>query len=89
MKLTKSNLMDVAYCQLLSNIQTIKKEKNLSTEDLENLLYRILVDVKIEKEVIYSTNLVESALQLQKLEEEKKKVIQENAIKVKEEKKEE
>lgn len=82
-------ILNVAYVEHLRFIQKLRKEKELSVDDIETILTKALLDIKIEKEALTSSEILNLTYQLQQMEEEKKKIAQDQAMQVKEEKKEE
>lgn len=84
-----TQILNIAYLEHMAYLQKLRKEKQLSSDDLDNILTKALLDIKIEKETSASSEILNLTYQLQQMEEEKKKIAQDQAIQVKEEKKEE
>lgn len=86
---TKSAIMNLAYVEHMRFLQKLRQDKELSVDDLDTILMKSLLDIKVEKESSLSVNVLNLTYQLQQMEEEKKKIAQDQAMQVKEEKKEE
>lgn len=85
----KKNLLNIAYVEHMRFLQKLRQEKELSVDELDTILTKALLDIKIEKEASASSEILNLTYQLQQMEEEKKKIVQDQAMQVKEEKKEE
>ena len=85
----KQKILNIAYVEHLSFLQKLRKQKELSIDEIEIILMKALLDIKVEKEASMSSEIINLTYQLQQMEEEKKKIAQEQAMQVKEEKKEE
>lgn len=72
MDITRQIMLDIAYSELLGVIKKITQEKNLTVFDMENILYRLLNDIKSDKETQYSTDIVNLIYRVQQLEKEVK-----------------
>lgn len=65
MKILKQVMIDLAKEQIKAVINQTKTEKGLSVYDIETILYQLLLEVKSEKELNYSANIIDLANQLQ------------------------
>ena len=83
------HLREIAYAEHMNYLEQLRKQRSLTIEDLEFILTRALLDIKDEKLSSSSATIIDLIYQVQQLEQEKKKSIQEQAMQVKEEKKEE
>lgn len=77
------NLRELAYIDHLQFLQKLRNEKSLNIDDLEIILTRALLDIKVEKEANKSAEIINLTYRVQQLEEEKKKLLQEHAMEVK------
>lgn len=72
MDIARQILVDIACAELTDTAKRIQQEKSLTVFDMENILYKLLDIVKSEKEVQYSTDIVNLAYRVQQLEKEVK-----------------
>lgn len=72
MDITRQILLDTASAELTDALKKIQQEKGLTIFDLENILYKLLDIVKSEKELQYSTDILNLVYRVQQLEKEAK-----------------
>lgn len=80
MKDIKSSLLNIAYVEHLKFIQQLRDTKQLSADDLDVILTRSLLDIKVEKETSMSSDIIGLTYQIQQLEEDKKKLVKEKEL---------
>ncbi len=80
MDISRQVILDVAHVELLDFIKKMQKARGLTACDIENILYKVIVDVKVEKELGYADDIISLVTQLKKLEAEKKQTAQDTLI---------
>lgn len=70
MNITRQVMLDIAYAELAGAIKKIEQDKGLTAIDMENVLYKLLNDIKTDKETQYSADIVNLIYRAQQLEKE-------------------
>lgn len=81
----KQSVIDQTRIELLQAVKQLQVKRGLNTFDMENVLYQVLTDIKIEKETLYSTAIIRLTNQVRQMEKEKKEQAQEQALQIKKE----
>lgn len=81
----KQTAIDKTRLELLQTIKQFQMKRGLNVFDMENILYQILTDIKIEKEMVYADEIFGLTTQLRQIEKEKKEQAQEQALQIKKE----
>lgn len=68
MTITRQIMLDTGYKDLADAIKNIQTERDLTIFDIENILYRILNDIKSEKELQYSNDIINLASSIQQMQ---------------------
>jgi len=68
MSIPRQVILDLSKDEFTKFIDRQRQEKGLSVYDVEALLYQLLSDIKSEKEVMYSSSIVNMANYIDKLE---------------------
>lgn len=80
MTLPKQVVLDTVKAELFEFILKKQKEYRLTAFDSEQVLYQVLTDIKSDKEIQYADLILSMANQINQLEEDKKKMLQEKEI---------
>ena len=63
----KSVIVDLTYDVLKRQIKELQAQRNISNDDMETILYRVLADIKVEKERDYAETILNLTYQLQEM----------------------
>lgn len=63
----KSVIVDLTYDVLKRQIKELQAQRNISNDDMETILYRVLADIKVEKERDYAETILDLTYQLQEM----------------------
>lgn len=65
MTIKKSVIIDLSTELILKNVKELQNQRNLSSDDMEAVLYRVLNHIKDEKNKEYSNTIFDLTLEIQ------------------------
>lgn len=68
MQIQKAVLMDLSTDLLLKNVKEIQKQRNLTIDDMEYVLEKVLSQLRKEKQAEYANIILDLTIQLQEKE---------------------